>query len=308
MPSVKNIRESVLMQLARNVGLERVAWSLRRLHCPVDRDALVLEVGSGGNPYARADVLLDAYENTRERHWVPLKVDRPTVLGFVERLPFRDKIFDFVIASHVLEHSADPEGFLAELQRVARAGYIEVPDAFFERLNPYRDHRLEITQRHGKLVIRKKPTQIVDRELVELYEDRAKKFVTRYLFSRYPFAFHVRFYWQGTINYVLLNPQADASWIAPEDMMTANPAPDIRQRVQGAVLDILRAIAGSLRRRKNVDLLQLLRCPVCENEKLQTVLDGILCDGCHRTYPVRNGIPLMQVSAAVDTTDRRASK
>lgn len=299
---------SMVMRFFQRIGLERVAWSLRRLHCPVDRDALVLEVGSGGNPYARADVLLDAYENTRERHWAPLKTDRPTVLGFVERLPFCDKAFDFVIASHVLEHSADPERFLAELQRVAKAGYIEVPDAFFERLNPYRDHRLEITQRNGKLVIRKKPGQIVDRDLVELYEDRAKKYVTRHLFPRYPFAFHVRFYWQGTISYVLLNPQADAGWIAPEDMMAANTTPGVRQRVQGAVLDILRSIAGRLRRRKSVDLLQLLRCPVCENEKLQTVLDGILCGGCHRTYPVRNGVALMQESAAVDATDRIARK
>src|SRR3954471_2834901 len=101
--------ESSLMRLARALGQERLAWSLRRLHCPVDSQALVLEVGSGGNPYPRANVLLDAYEATRERHWVPLVADRPTVLGFVENLPFRDRAFDFVIASHVLEHSSHPE-------------------------------------------------------------------------------------------------------------------------------------------------------------------------------------------------------
>jgi SAM-dependent methyltransferase len=144
---------SAAMRLAQGLGFERIAWSLRRLHCPVDDSALVLEVGSGGNPYPRANVLLDAYEATRERHWVPLTVDRPTVLGFVEALPFRDQAFDFVIASHVLEHSADPARFLGELQRVAKAGYIEVPDAFMERVNPYHDHRLEITTREGRLVI-----------------------------------------------------------------------------------------------------------------------------------------------------------
>src|SRR5262245_15583726 len=138
-------QESAAMSLFRRLGMESVAWSLRRLHCPVPDDALVLEVGSGGNPYARANVLLDAYEATAQRHWVPLKVDRPLVLGFAERLPFRDRAFDFVIASHVLEHSSNPERFLGELMRVARAGYIEVPDAFMERINPYEDHRLEIT-------------------------------------------------------------------------------------------------------------------------------------------------------------------
>ena len=126
--------ESMPMRLSKRLGLTRVAWALRRLHCPVAAEALVLEVGSGGNPYARANVLLDAYEVTGQRHWVPLVSDRPTILGFVESLPFKDKAFDFVIASHVLEHSSEPERFLAELQRVAKAGYIEVPDAFMERI------------------------------------------------------------------------------------------------------------------------------------------------------------------------------
>ena len=85
------------MKLAKSMGLENVAWSLRRLHVPVASDALVLEVGAGGNPYARSDVLVDAYEETAERHWEPLVRDRPTVLAFGENLPFADKSFDFVI-------------------------------------------------------------------------------------------------------------------------------------------------------------------------------------------------------------------
>ena len=43
--------QSLAMRFFRAIGIERVAWSLRRLHCPVDDNALVLEVGSGGNPY-----------------------------------------------------------------------------------------------------------------------------------------------------------------------------------------------------------------------------------------------------------------
>jgi len=186
--------ESFAMRLLKRLGMESWAWSLRRLHCPVPPEALVLEVGSGGNPYPRANVLLDAYEETRERHWVPLIVDRPFVYGFVEHLPFKTGAFDFLIASHVLEHSPEPEKTLAEFQRVARAGYIEVPDAFMERVNPYKDHRLEITLRDDTLQIRKKSGWIVDHELVELYEDRVKPFMTGELMRRHPFAFHVR-YW-----------------------------------------------------------------------------------------------------------------
>lgn len=136
--------------------IKRIQWSLRRLTIPVESAALVLEVGSGGNPYPRSNVLIDAYEETRERFWAPLVHDRPTVLSPGENLPFKDKIFDFVIAAHVLEHTPHPEKFLAELQRVARAGFIETPDAFMERINPYKDHRLEVTLRDGALLIRKK--------------------------------------------------------------------------------------------------------------------------------------------------------
>ena len=103
-------------------------------------------------------MLIDAYAETRERHWAPLITDRLSVLGMGEALSFRDKCFDFVIASHVLEHSADPQSFLRELQRVAKAGYIETPDALMERINPYWDHRSKVTVRDGVLEIRKKPS------------------------------------------------------------------------------------------------------------------------------------------------------
>lgn len=298
--SVAFPEESSAMRWLRALGLERVAWSLRRIHCPVPKDALVLEVGSGGKPYPRADVLLDAYETTRERNWAPLIADRPTVLGFVEQLPFRDKVFDFVIASHVLEHTSDPEQFIAELQRVAKAGYIEVPDAFFERINPLLDHHLEITQRDGRLVIRKKSVPVLDHELVELYEDRAKAYATSELFVGHPFAFHVRYYWQGKIDYVVVNPEVDADWVAQvTDAPKFDPtllASSLRQRVQGAVLRLIQKIARG--RRREVDLKELLRCPACTNEKLVSEPDRILCGSCNRAYPLSNCVPVMQVSAA----------
>jgi len=46
--------ESLPMQLAGKLGLAKLRWSLRRLHVPVPKDALVLEVGAVGNPYPRS--------------------------------------------------------------------------------------------------------------------------------------------------------------------------------------------------------------------------------------------------------------
>ncbi|MBM3346055.1 MAG: class I SAM-dependent methyltransferase [Betaproteobacteria bacterium] len=280
------------MRWARKLGWERLAWSLRRLHCPVDRKALVLEVGSGGNPYPRANVLLDAHEATRERHWVPLAADRPLVLGRVESLPFRDRSFDFVIASHVLEHSADPARFLGELQRVARAGYIEVPDAFMERVNPYHDHRLEVTSREGSLVIRKKPGWRADPELVQLYEHRAKPLVAGRLIPAHPFEFHVRFYWESRIGFAVLNPEVRADWPAPHSADIGHNTP-MRTGWRGKAMQVLRATMSQTRRNKSINLTQLLQCPSCGSTEISSHASSVDCGACHATYPIRHGVPAM---------------
>lgn len=278
------------MKFCRRLGLEQLAWSLRRLHCPVPKDALVLEVGSGGSPYARANILLDAYEETRERHWAPLVADRPTVLGFVENLPFRDGAFDFVIASHVLEHSPDPERFIAELQRVARAGYIETPDAFMERVNPYRDHRLEVTVRKNRLVIRKKPDWCADPDLVELYEQRAKSRVAGETIPRHPFDFHVRYYWVDRIEYEVLNPEINAAWVPPDAPVALPP---VRGGARKRLLGALRTLFSQRTRNRRIDLLSLVRCPACKGESLRREGPSLVCTGCGSVHSVRDGILVM---------------
>lgn len=292
MPS-RRPSESWLMKTLSWLGFRGLSWSARRLHCPVSNDDLVLEVGSGGNPYFRSNVLVDAYESTRERHWAPLISDRPTVLGFVERLPFRDKVFDFVIASHVFEHSKDPVKFLSELQRVAKAGYIEVPDAFMERINPYKDHRLEITVRNDRLIIRKKHNWIVDFELVELYEKQVKNILTQKTMRLHPFEFHVRYYWEDEIDYLVLNPEVDVNWVGPESTRFVPVIPKFRHRLSQAALKLIRVIFSQNRRNSNISMQELLTCPTCQSIELDITDISIICKECAQTYSVHDGIPVM---------------
>lgn len=284
---------SPAMRFFRAIGWDRLAWALRRFYVPVPKNALVLEVGSGGNPYPRANVLVDAYEETRERHWVPLTADRPMVLGFVENLPFKDKSFDYVIASHVLEHSPYPEKFLSELQRVAKAGYIETPDAYMERTNPYRDHRLEVTVRNEALVIRKKAAWLVDDDLVELYEAAAKRHLTRETIPSHPFDFHVRYYWSKEINFSVQNPEVDAAWEPPAsvtDLCSSQSSFGWRTRLMA----MLRRLLSQGARNRQIDLRVLLRCPSCGGDHLHWENDkDIDCRDCGKRYPVKGGIPVM---------------
>lgn len=281
--------QSFLMTFLRGLGFDSIAWSLRRLHVPVSKNALVLEVGSGGNPYFRSNVLVDAYEETRERHWVPLIKDRPTVLAYGERLPFKDKVFDFVIASHVLEHSTDPRAFLQELQRVARAGYIEVPNAFFDRICPYPDHRLEIRSVGGQLIIKKKTQYISDKELLDLYLDSAMPAIAHWTMPKFPFHFHVRFYWQDKIPFVIKNE--NEHWVETE--APSQGAPETRKsmvaRIKGMVLRLWAALFTQRSRNARLDISGFFQCISCSGT-LKLKNEVFECSKCSMSFRRQNGV------------------
>jgi SAM-dependent methyltransferase len=265
--------ESGLMSFFRKIGMDKIAWSLRRVYCPVKPTDLVLEIGSGGNPFFRANVLCDAFDNnTAHRQFEGLIHDRPTVLAFAEDLPFKDNSFDFAIACHVLEHSEDPDKFLSEMQRVARAGYIEVPDAFVERLTTYPVHRLEITDRNHELIIRKKKAIIEDPEVSELFRHKADQ-VFNGFFSQKPFHFHVRYYWSkdtGGIKYHIVNPEYKFDW----ELINSSGAAaklNIKQKIKKNILKCLRKFFSQTKRNKNIDLRALLK-----DQKEYEINNGII--------------------------------
>ena len=88
----------------------------------------ILDIGCGFNPNQYATTIcdvLDLKEQYSDKKFVKLEN---------ENLPFADNEFDFVIASHVLEHVKDPTKFLNEISRVANQGYIEVPTKLEDNL------------------------------------------------------------------------------------------------------------------------------------------------------------------------------
>jgi hypothetical protein len=190
----------------------------------------------------------------------------------------------------VLEHSPYPEKFLSELQRVAKAGYIETPDAFMERVNPYRDHRLEVTERNGELLISKKPGWVVEPDTVELYEERVKRLLTRAVIPKHPFLFHLRFYWKGNIPFTIVNPGTDAAWPAPVsdsgNNFPANPG------LRTLLLSALTRVYSQKARNRSINIAELLQCPHCGG-KITASGDQFACQACSALFPVRKGVPVM---------------
>jgi SAM-dependent methyltransferase len=127
-------------QLARRLR----SFHSRRIAIPVGSDALVLDVGSGDKPHWRADVLLDRYtgaEHGGQRSGrAAARITRPLFAADAADMPFADGVFDYVVCSHVLEHVPDPAAVIAEITRVGRAGYIEVPQAASAKILDFPSH------------------------------------------------------------------------------------------------------------------------------------------------------------------------
>lgn len=282
--------ESYFMRIFKFLGMNKLYWSFRRLHVPVSKDALVLEVGAGGNPYPRSNVMLDAMEESIERNEQALIKDRPLILGIVEELPFKDKSFDFVIASHVLEHTDNPEKFLSEIMRVGKAGYIETPDGWFEKICAFTYHRLEVSDDHGTLLIRKKETWRP--ESIAYFWDKLKSNKKFMNFLRVnPDFNHMRFYWRDEIKYKILNPEVDASWPYPDELtkrpMTSRSWLD---SIRNIYLLLRRKILSQTKRNKKLSVDHLLRCPTCHSEELK-FNQTISCRSCGSEYSCSGGIP-----------------
>jgi hypothetical protein len=116
--------------------------SARRILETLPDDATVLDVGGAMKPFNRANWIMDAlpYDKRGELGSIGgtderFSEDTWVIRDFCARepWPFRDKQFDFAICSHTLEDVRDPIWMCSELNRVARAGYIEVPSRLEEQ-------------------------------------------------------------------------------------------------------------------------------------------------------------------------------
>ena len=111
----------------------------------------ILDIGCGYSAHAAASTICDVQDLTSHysnKNFIQLKE---------KKLPFKDNEFDFVVASHVIEHVDDVVFFINELQRVSKKGYIELPtkledNLVFENKN---DHlwQMDFDDVNNKLII-----------------------------------------------------------------------------------------------------------------------------------------------------------
>ena len=88
----------------------------------------ILDIGCGYRAHPNATVIADVKDLSnyyKEKKFIKINE---------KILPFKDKEFDFIIASHVIEHVEDFEFFIKELERISSKGYIELPSRLGDNL------------------------------------------------------------------------------------------------------------------------------------------------------------------------------
>ena len=152
----------------------------------------ILDIGCGYNASKFAKVICDVQDLSN--HYQDKKFIRLTE----KKLPFKDKEFDFVVASHVMEHVEDVNFFIKELERVSKKGYIELPTMLEDNLvfENKKDHlwHMDFDDIENKLLISKK---------VQYFEPVLTVSTIKKLNGVFRSSLVLELIWEDTINYIV---------------------------------------------------------------------------------------------------------
>ena len=150
----------------------------------------VLDIGCGYTANEFATTICDIQDLShfyKDKNFVKLDGNR---------LPFEDNHFDFIIASHVLEHVEDYKFFISELERVSSKGYIELPTKLEDNLvfENKKAHlwQMEFDDDNSKLLISKKKQFIEPILTVSMLQQFRKNFKSSLI---------LELYWENKIDY-----------------------------------------------------------------------------------------------------------
>jgi len=220
----------------------------------------VLEVGPGGSPHPRSDVLLEKKFNgcdaREQRGGTPaLKTEKEVVFYEEKKFPFEDNEFDYVICSHVLEHVPSNEicNFLSEIQRVGKKGYLEFPTIYYDYIYNFPKHLTFLLYEGGTIkYLGKEQTQIhLFQPVQDFFYNSAvagHKSLTKSLKEYYFQGFE----WQNSINAVEARDVKDvvyAKEIIENITVVANSPLSFKGKIKNKLSIYMRAIVSYNKRK-----------------------------------------------------------
>lgn len=277
---------------------------------------LVLEIGSGDNPNPRSDVLCDRFvhDNTERAGKFSIRIDRPFVVCDGYSLPFRDKQFDFVIASHIFEHMDDPSAFAEEIIRVGKSGYIEVPSAVSERIFGWDFHHWYCEASGKTFVMRSKKEG--ERHGGFFHALIQKSLTFREWFEDHEKDFYIKIHWRNTISLKVMRKNPTNLYLRTLDEK-ANAILKTFANYQSSTVKfylswMYRRIRKKVRKeflllfwnfRKHfhqaADVYEIIVCPECKS-KVTKKQNRLFCSRCMINYSISKRIPIM-----LDPTEKK---
>ncbi|MDD4953562.1 MAG: methyltransferase domain-containing protein [Candidatus Omnitrophica bacterium] len=266
----------------------------------IRRNDLVLEVGSGDFPNRFSDVLVDKHPFRNFQRNKDISLDRRLFIAAdAQRLPFKDRAFDFVIASNILPYIDDPQVFFNELTRVAPRGVIVSISELFEQIRDIEFHKWYVNIAGGKIILKRKNKP--DPRFGKFFhllceEDKCfKKFLNKHWYL-----FNLVYLWEGKINYqVVPDEQRVVDWSDPDKVrqMTKDTRPSLMRFLDYLFPQQFKNFVAArfiMMKKKRIrpELSDILVCPVCRG-KVDISKDGVLCVKCKKTYRIKDGIPFM---------------
>ena len=254
---------------------------------------LVLEIGGGDKPMPRSDVLVDKFLVDNTERGEAIIVDRPSVVGDAERLPFQDGAFDYVFSSNLVEHLENPEFHLAEIARIGKRGCIICPASLFEKLRGTRFHRWFVSVEGKQLVFQEKERAVFDEELLDFYNALGGLDASCFDENRHKFL--LRFFWEGSIpNKVIRVGSTSDGFIHAQvghDMPRAAKVGGLRRVYVQLTGKVIRWMYS---RRSVSNLIELLACPVCQGSiESDSQHSQLRCRVCARQFAWAGPVPVM---------------
>lgn len=217
--------------------------------------------------------------------------DRPMVCGDIHDIPFSDNSFSFIHCSHILEHLDSPEEAIAEMVRIARAGYIEVPSEIheFTDLNfPF--HRWVMSLEDGVLVFREKPENLPDHPLIKALTSGSNK-TLKFIRKHHDNVNIISLFWNDYVQHRVERSERPIQFEYTDEQSSEGKF--IGSRLKSKVKYLL---GKSLSPR--INLFDLLACPICK-QPLKSKNSGLVCGNCLKWFPITDGVPMLTVDHAV---------
>ena len=241
---------------------------------------LVVEVGGGHSPYARADLVIEKYIADDFERAEGVSFSRPIVVGDGQAIPLADKCASYVIASHVLEHATDPVLFASELSRISCAGYVEVPSRESELTYGWPFHPWLIDLEGDVLVFepRKDAAAPIGQQHHDLFN---KSILQQIAFASHRKVWHHAVEWEDTLT------------VRAPDSSTAPASAQFDLAATAAVLESAMTLPLT------EEAVRALVCPSCRGPLSNQRDETMRCASCGAAYPIINRVPILLVDATV---------